>query len=154
MVFGFQLSFARVGSAVNFIVMEPLYRYVKHNVNIPNYQSLSVVLIIGMCYICYFYIYIYLCNLLTYAINILASLTCFISLLSALLLAWQDKRAERLLHRKTPDVTEVVKITDVRHFPNIFWLVTFIIVCYYTSIFPFIALGKYVYLIIILFYIT
>lgn len=154
MVFGFQLSFARVGSAVNFIVMEPLYRYVKHNLNIPNYQSLSVVLIIGMYYICYLYIYIYFCNLLTYAIYILASLTCFISLLSALLLAWQDKRAERLLHRKTPDVTEVVKMTDVRHFPNIFWLVTFIIVCYYTSIFPFIALGKYVYLIIILFYIT
>lgn len=100
------------------------------------------------------FIYIYFCNLLTYAIYILASLTCFISLLSALLLAWQDKRAERLLHRKTPDVTEVVKMTDVRHFPNIFWLVTFIIVCYYTSIFPFIALGKYVYLIIILFYIT
>lgn len=64
------------------------------------------------------------------------------SLLSALLLAWQDKRAEKLLHRKSPDATEVVKLTDVRHFPGIFWLVTFIIVCYYTSIFPFVALGK------------
>jgi hypothetical protein len=63
-------------------------------------------------------------------------------MLSALLLAWQDKRAERILHRKLSVSTEVVKITDVKHFPNIFWLVTFIIVCYYTSIFPFIALGK------------
>jgi len=64
------------------------------------------------------------------------------SLLSALLLAWQDKRAEKLLHRRPPSVTEVVKLTDVKYFPKIFWLVTFIIVCYYASIFPFVALGK------------
>lgn len=48
MVFGFQLSFARVGSTVNFIVMEPLYRYVKTHIDIPNYQSVSVVLLLGM----------------------------------------------------------------------------------------------------------
>lgn len=48
MVFGFQLSFARVGSTVNFIVMERLYRIVKEHVNIPDYQSLSIVLFIGM----------------------------------------------------------------------------------------------------------
>lgn len=64
------------------------------------------------------------------------------SLISALLLSWQDKRAEKLLHRKAPDATSKVKITDIRHFPMIFWLVTFIIVCYYTSIFPFVAIGK------------
>lgn len=29
MVFGLQLSFARVGSTVNFLVMEPVYKYVK-----------------------------------------------------------------------------------------------------------------------------
>jgi len=63
-------------------------------------------------------------------------------LVSALLLAWQDKRAEKLLHRKTPDATEVVKMSDVRYFPKVFWLVTFIVVFYYTSIFPFVALGK------------
>lgn len=117
MVFGFQLSFARVGSTVNFIVMERLYRYVKQQFNIPNYQSLSIVLFI-------------------------ASLTCVMSLLSALLLAWQDRRAEKLLHRRAPDFTEIVKLTDVKYFPKNFWLVTFIIVCYYTSIFPFVALGK------------
>lgn len=48
MVFGFQLSFARVGSTVNFIVMEPLYRYIKNQINVPNYQSLSVALLVGM----------------------------------------------------------------------------------------------------------
>jgi len=63
-------------------------------------------------------------------------------LVSALLLAWQDKRAEKLLHRKTLEATEVVKMSDVWYFPKVFWLVTFIIVFYYTSIFPFVALGK------------
>lgn len=48
MVFGFQLSFARVGSAVNFLVMEPLYRFVEQKIHVPNYQILSVVLFIGM----------------------------------------------------------------------------------------------------------
>jgi len=63
-------------------------------------------------------------------------------LVSALLLAWQDRRAGKLLHRKTPDATEVVKMSDVRYFPKVFWIVTLIIVFYYTSIFPFVALGK------------
>lgn len=48
MVFGFQISFARVGSTVNFIVMEPLYRYIKNQINVPNYQSLSIALLVGM----------------------------------------------------------------------------------------------------------
>lgn len=55
MVFGFQLSFARVGSTVNFIVLEPLYQYVKKHINVPNYQSLSVVLLIGIYYEKYVY---------------------------------------------------------------------------------------------------
>jgi hypothetical protein len=45
MVFGLQLSFARVGSTVNFNVMEPLYQWVS------NYYSgnmcIGIVLIIG-----------------------------------------------------------------------------------------------------------
>jgi len=51
MVFGFQISFARVGSTVNFIVMEPLYRYIKNQINVPNYQCLSIALLAGMCLI-------------------------------------------------------------------------------------------------------
>ncbi|XP_050529297.1 major facilitator superfamily domain-containing protein 1 [Daktulosphaira vitifoliae] len=117
MVFGFQLSFARVGSTVNFLVMEPLYQYIKTVFNFPDNKSMAFVLFA-------------------------ASLTCVISLMSSLILAWQDKRAERLLHRKLPSAEEVVKITDVKNFNKSFWLVTFIIVCYYTSIFPFVALGK------------
>jgi len=48
MVFGFQMSFSRVIITVNFIVMEPLYRYIKKQINFPDYQSLSIALLIGM----------------------------------------------------------------------------------------------------------
>lgn len=48
MVFGFQLSFARVGSSVNFLVMGPLYQTIKQHIHVPRYQSLSIVLFIGM----------------------------------------------------------------------------------------------------------
>ncbi|KAK8784744.1 hypothetical protein V5799_008891, partial [Amblyomma americanum] len=36
---------------------------------------------------------------------------------------------------------EVVKLTDVRYFPKTFWLLCFICVSYYVTIFPFIGLG-------------
>lgn len=46
MVFGLQLSFARVGSAVNFWVMEPLYDVVAESYS--GYECLGIVLFIGM----------------------------------------------------------------------------------------------------------
>jgi hypothetical protein len=45
MVFGLQLSFARVGSTVNFNVMEPLYKWVSKYYS--GYMCIGVVLIIG-----------------------------------------------------------------------------------------------------------
>lgn len=45
MVFGLQLSFARVGSTVNFIVMEPIYKYVSHYYK--GHQAIGVVLLIA-----------------------------------------------------------------------------------------------------------
>lgn len=46
MVFGLQMSFARVGSTVNFNVMEPLYNWVSKYYS--GYMCIGVVLIIGM----------------------------------------------------------------------------------------------------------
>jgi hypothetical protein len=37
---------------------------------------------------------------------------------------------------------EVVRLSDIRHFPTSFWLVAMVCVSYYLAIFPFIALGK------------
>jgi hypothetical protein len=53
-----------------------------------------------------------------------------------------DKRAERILKRKTAQDGEVVRLTDVKDFPAIFWLISVVCVAYYVAVFPFIALGK------------
>lgn len=64
MVFGLQLSFARVGSTVNFLVMEPLYTYVQNFYQ--GYRCTGVVLLI-------------------------ASLTCIMSMICGLILGKRKK---------------------------------------------------------------
>ena len=71
-----------------------------------------------------------------------ASTTCFMSLFCALFLAYMDKRAARILKRKIAQEGQVVRLTDIKDFPAIFWLVSIICIAYYMAIFPFIALGK------------
>lgn len=115
MVFGLQLSFARVGSTVNFLVMEPIYNYVSQYYKGP--ECIGVVLF-------------------------LASGTCVMSMICACLLGLMDKRAERLLRRGEDSETQVVSLTDVKDFKLIFWLVAIICIAYYVAIFPFVALGK------------
>lgn len=115
MVFGLQLSFARVGSTVNFWVMEPIYRLVNKEYN--GYECLGIALFI-------------------------AGLTCIGSLICSLILGAMDKRAERILRRNEGESEEVVKLTDIKDFPITFWLLTVICVAYYATIFPFIAIGK------------
>lgn len=73
--------------------------------------------------------------------TVIASLSCVLSLISGLVLAVQDKHAEKILKRRN-ETEEPVQLTDVKHFPGTFWLVTFTIVFYYSAIFPFVALGK------------
>ncbi|XP_076658606.1 lysosomal dipeptide transporter MFSD1 [Halictus rubicundus] len=115
MVFGLQLSFARVGSTVNFLVMEPIYKFVSQYYTGP--ECIGVVLL-------------------------LSSLTCVGSMICACVLGAMDKRAERLLRRGEGQEQEVVSLTDVKDFKPMFWLITLICIAYYISIFPFIALGK------------
>lgn len=115
MVFGLQLSFARVGSTVNFNVMEPIYKYV--NQWYKGHMCLGIVLLI-------------------------ASTTCLMSFACALLLGWMDRRAERILQRNDNASGEVARLSDVKTFKISFWMVSVICVAYYVAIFPFIALGK------------
>lgn len=115
MVFGLQLSFARVGSTVNFMVMEPLYKYV--NQFYKGQTCIGVVLLI-------------------------ASTTCLMSFICALVLGWMDKRAQRILRRNDNPSGEVAQLSDVKTFKVTFWMVSVICVAYYVAIFPFIALGK------------
>lgn len=74
--------------------------------------------------------------------SFLASATTVISLLSTIILAWMDRRAERLLKRRDNQSGEVVRITDIKDFPFSFWMIALVCVAYYVAIFPFIALGK------------
>lgn len=115
MVFGLQLSFARVGSTVNFLVMEPIYKYVAKDYSGP--QCIGIVLF-------------------------LASLTCVFSMICACLLGLMDKRTETLLRRGHGEEPKQIKLTDVKNFRGVFWLVALICIAYYVAIFPFIALGK------------
>jgi len=115
MVFGLQLSFARVGSTVNFLVMEPVYNYVSQYYKGP--KCIGIVLF-------------------------LAATTCVMSMICACVLGFMDKRAERLLRRGEGQEPQVVSLKDVKDFKPIFWLIALICIAYYVAIFPFIALGK------------
>ncbi|GBP60911.1 Major facilitator superfamily domain-containing protein 1 [Eumeta japonica] len=116
MVFGLQLSFARFGSAVNFWVMEPVYKWVGQYYH--GYKQLGVALF-------------------------LASLTCLGSLICGIILGWMDYYSEKLLGRQEQRANEEpFKLRDILKFKSVFWLVTVICVAYYLAIFPFIALGK------------
>ncbi|KAM8710696.1 hypothetical protein ACLKA7_017336 [Drosophila subpalustris] len=115
MVFGLQLSVARFGSTVNFWVMQPIYDYVSRFYH--GHTTLGVVLL-------------------------LATLTCVMSLLCALILGFMDKRAERIMQRNNNPSGEIPKLTDVFTFKPPFWMVSIICVAYYVAIFPFIALGQ------------
>ncbi|XP_073986739.1 lysosomal dipeptide transporter MFSD1-like [Rhodnius prolixus] len=116
MIFGLQLSFARVGSAVNFITMGHLYDLI--NQYFKGREALGVTLLV-------------------------ASITCVISFLCALFLACLDFKARSGDNGEAKKSNkEVVSITDMKDFSPAFWLITVICVAYYIAIFPFIALGK------------
>jgi MFS family permease len=115
MVFGLQLSFARVGSTVNFNLMEPLYKWMAEYYH--GYTCTGIVLMIAVS-------------------------TCVMSLFCAIILAWFDFRAEKILNKPALGTGEVIRFRDIKDFPLTFWLVCAICACYYVAIFPFIGLGK------------
>ncbi|KAK7483182.1 hypothetical protein BaRGS_00025586 [Batillaria attramentaria] len=115
MVFGLQLSFSRVGSTVNMNVMQPLYSFIDEHVH--GYRCLGIALFVG-------------------------AGMCVFSLLCALLLAFLDKRADRILQRQAvAGEGEQIRLLDVRFFPLSFWLISIICVAYYVAVFPFVGLG-------------
>ncbi|TRY77914.1 hypothetical protein TCAL_07172 [Tigriopus californicus] len=115
MVFGFQLSIARLGSSVNFWVMGDIYAYFAQFFN--DYTALGWTLL-------------------------LAGSTCIMSFVCSLILGCMDKRAERLLHKTKTETGEVVRASDVLTFPPTFWLLSIVCLAYYVAIFPFISLGQ------------
>ncbi|KAL3280709.1 hypothetical protein HHI36_003945 [Cryptolaemus montrouzieri] len=115
MVFGLQLSFARIGSTVNFMVMEDLYNSVEKSY--PGIDGLAIT----------FY---------------LATLTCVFSFICCLLLGFMDIKTERVLRLHNTIPSDPVKMSDVKYFNKKFWLLNVVIVFFYVAVFPFIAVGK------------
>uniref|UniRef100_A0A673WZS0 Lysosomal dipeptide transporter MFSD1 n=1 Tax=Salmo trutta TaxID=8032 RepID=A0A673WZS0_SALTR len=117
LVFGLQLSMARLGSTVNMNIMGSVYNRVADLVGSTGHTTLGVSLMI-------------------------AGVTCIFSLVCALVLGYLDKRAERILNKEQGGTGEVIKLTDVKDFPFQLWLIFIICVGYYVAIFPFIGLGQ------------
>ncbi|XP_030898551.1 lysosomal dipeptide transporter MFSD1 isoform X2 [Melopsittacus undulatus] len=117
LVFGLQLSMARIGSTVNMNIMGWIYSRVRDLLGYTGPSTLGLTLMIG-------------------------GVTCLFSLMCALILAYLDKRAEKLLSKEQGKTGEVIKLTDVKDFSLSLWLIFVICVCYYAAVFPFIGLGK------------
>ncbi|XP_048810372.1 major facilitator superfamily domain-containing protein 1 isoform X1 [Lagopus muta] len=117
LVFGLQLSMARIGSTVNMNIMGWIYSRVQDLLRHTGHTTLGLALLIG-------------------------GITCLFSLTCALILAYLDKRAEKLLCKEQGKTGEVIKLTDVKNFSLSLWLIFVICVCYYAAVFPFIGLGK------------
>uniref|UniRef100_A0A7N6F828 Lysosomal dipeptide transporter MFSD1 n=1 Tax=Anabas testudineus TaxID=64144 RepID=A0A7N6F828_ANATE len=117
LVFGLQLSMARLGSTVNMNIMGWVYNKIAALVGGPGYTALGISLMI-------------------------ASATCLFSLICALVLAFFDKRAEKILHKEQGKTGEVIQLRDVKDFPFPLWLIFIICVGYYVAVFPFIGLGQ------------
>ncbi|XP_064455150.1 major facilitator superfamily domain-containing protein 1-like [Ornithodoros turicata] len=119
MVFGLQLSISRLGSMANFMSMPYIYKALPEKYE--GHTRLGFTLL-------------------------LAAAMCVFSTVCALVLGVLDKRAERILNRKAAQTGEVVHLTDIKDFPGSFWVLCFICVSYYVAIFPFIGLGKALFL--------
>merc|ERR1719220_1304931 len=72
MVFGFQLSVARVGSTVNFLLMGPLYEWVAENIMDGEHNPTAVGWTL-----------------------LIAGTSCLMSFLCSVILGWMDKRRAR-----------------------------------------------------------
>lgn len=117
MVFGLQLSFARVGSSVNFVLTPYLYKLIYNHFQVSGYTTLGITLFA-------------------------AAGTCILSLICAFILQFFDWRAEKILKKAAGQTGEVVRFKDIKDFPATFWLITVVCVTFYGAIFPFIGLGS------------
>ncbi|XP_014669907.1 PREDICTED: major facilitator superfamily domain-containing protein 1-like [Priapulus caudatus] len=116
MVFGLQLSIARVGSTANMNLMGPVYDLVGRVFDLDGYEQLGIALFF-------------------------AAATCVMTLICALLLGFFDHRANRILRLDEGKTAEAIHITDVKDFGLAFWMLCIICVSFYVAIFPFIGLG-------------
>lgn len=116
MVFGLQLSFARVGSSVNFVLTPVIYKLIDDHFQVSGYKTLGITLFV-------------------------AAIACALSLMCAFIMGFFDWRAEKILNKTAGQTGEVVRFRDVKDFPATFWLLSVVCVTFYGAIMPFIGLG-------------
>ena len=117
LVFGLQLSMARIGSTVNMNIMRPVYRlFQKISNESDGYKVLGYALFF-------------------------AAIFCLFSLTVSIVLAYFDQRANKILHKDEAKTGEVITLKDIKDFPLSCWLIFFICVTYYVAVFCFIDLG-------------
>lgn len=134
MAFGVQNSFSNIGSIVNFLVMEPFYNFVKQYYSKDSLVGV-VLLITSATAILSMIVSLILCENF-WNCNPHASTNCHF------FLAWMDRRAKRILRRNEYPNGEVAKLSDVKSFSLVFWMVTVVYVCYNLAITPFVSLAK------------
>ncbi|XP_040564003.1 lysosomal dipeptide transporter MFSD1 [Lepeophtheirus salmonis] len=114
-VFGFQISIARFGSSVNYWTVGKIYDSLLPKFD-HGYTALGWTLMI-------------------------ASFTCFISLVSSIILGVIDKRAKTIL-KKDDIASDPISLKDIVKFPLNFWLLSTVCVTYYVTVFPFVSLAQ------------
>ncbi|XP_071798921.1 lysosomal dipeptide transporter MFSD1-like [Asterias amurensis] len=114
LVFGLQLSFSRIGSTLNMNVNKPIYD--TFNTDLEPYTRLGFTLFVG-------------------------AAMCLFSVICGIIIGLLDYRAEKVLKRESASTGEVIKLSDVKDFPLTLWLIFFICVFYYVTVFPFIGIG-------------
>ncbi|KAG0437297.1 hypothetical protein HPB47_017503, partial [Ixodes persulcatus] len=148
-VFGLQLSISRLGSMANFMTMP--FLFTSFSKLYSGTTGLGLTLLVGKSLPSLptaFSLVLDPCLrpltgkiFLLKATKNLAAFWCLLSMLCAVVLAVLDRRAARILKREAAQSGEVVRLQDVRHFPRTFWMLCFVCVSYYVTIFPFIGLG-------------
>lgn len=113
MVFGLLLSISRVGSTVNMNVNSKMFDSFSFITDQP--KRLGLVLFVGFGW-------------------------CILSLLAAVALGLFDKRAAKITKRKEGE-GERISLRDIKDFSLALWLVFFVCVFYYVTVFPFIGLA-------------
>lgn len=115
LVFGLLLSVSRLGSTLGMVTLGPFFRKMVDSA-FSRFTALGFCLDLGL-------------------------VMCILSLLGAVVLGLLDKRAEKLIDGRNVKTDEPIKLRDILHFPLALWVIFFICMFYYVTVFPFISLG-------------
>lgn len=113
MVFGIQIAVSRFSSTVSYWTMEPIYERIKNHVEIEHTVGMTL---------------------------FVTSILCMFSTICALILGLVDRRAEKVLNRKS-EIDQDAGLM-LRSFKLNFWILCIICLSFYSGFLTFVALAK------------